>query len=111
LRFLVDAQLPPALAEALCRSGHEAEHVADLGMTTALDGRIWEEAIARSAALVTKDRDFAVLRAASGEGPAILWIRIGNVSNQVLIARLLQALPALERAIERGETIIEFVGR
>jgi hypothetical protein len=33
------------------------------------------------------------------------------VSNQVLIARLLQALPALERAIERGETIIEFVGR
>jgi predicted nuclease of predicted toxin-antitoxin system len=99
LRFLVDAQLPPALAESLRRAGHE------------LDEEIWEEAIARSAVLVTKDSDFAVLRGASGEGPTILWVRIGNVSNRVLIARLLATLPALGGAIQRGERIIEFVGR
>jgi predicted nuclease of predicted toxin-antitoxin system len=111
LRFLVDAQLPPALAEVLRRAGHEADHVAELGMATALDEQIWEEAIARSAVLVTKDSDFAVQRGASGEGPTILWIRIGNVGNRVLIARFLTAWPVLEGAIQRGERIIEFVGR
>lgn len=111
MRFLVDAQLPPALAESLRRAGHEADHVADLGMATALDDQIWEKAIASLAVLVTKDSDFAVLRAASGEGPTILWVRIGNASNRVLIARLLAALPALEGEIQRGERIIEFVGR
>jgi predicted nuclease of predicted toxin-antitoxin system len=111
LRFLVDAQLPPALVESLRRTGHEADHVADLGMATALDEQIWEEAIARSAVLVTKDSDFAVLRGASGEGPTILWVRIGNVGNRMLIARLIATLPELESAIQRGERIIEFVGR
>jgi predicted nuclease of predicted toxin-antitoxin system len=80
-------------------------------MATALDEQIWEEAVARSAVLVTKDSDFAVLRGASGEGPTILWVRIGNVSNRMLIERLLAALPALEGAIQRGEGVIEFVGR
>lgn len=32
MRFLVDAQLPPALARWLAAQGHEAEHVGDIGM-------------------------------------------------------------------------------
>jgi len=32
MRFLVDAQLPPALARTLEAGGHEAEHVADIGL-------------------------------------------------------------------------------
>jgi predicted nuclease of predicted toxin-antitoxin system len=109
LRFLVDAQRPPALAEALRRSGHEAVHVADLDLTTALDRQIWELAIARSAVLVTKDRDFAELRMGSSLGPMVLWIRTGNVDNRTLIAGLLRTLPAISSAVERGEKIIEFV--
>jgi predicted nuclease of predicted toxin-antitoxin system len=110
LRFLVDAQLPPVLAGALRIAGHEAIHVADLGLTTALDRQIWEEAVSRTAILVTKDRDFAVLRAARKDGPTILWVRIGNVDNRVLIGRLLRALPAIQSAMERGEKIVEFIG-
>jgi predicted nuclease of predicted toxin-antitoxin system len=83
----------------------------DIGLTTATDQRIWEEAEARSAILITKDRDFALLRAASEGGPTILWVRTGNIGNRVLIAQLLQSLPLVRSAIERGETIVEFVGR
>lgn len=36
-RFMIDAQLPPALAEAFRRSGFEAVHVADLGLLSATD--------------------------------------------------------------------------
>ena len=109
MRFLVDAQLPPALAEALRHSGHEATHVVDIDLATALDGKIWEAAVARSSVLVTKDRDFAALRAARNDGPTILWIRTGNVENRTLIAGLLRYLPAIATAIERGDKIIEFV--
>ena len=42
MRFLVDAQLPPALATVACRQGHEAEHVGDRQMQAASDAEIWD---------------------------------------------------------------------
>jgi predicted nuclease of predicted toxin-antitoxin system len=80
-------------------------------MLAATDEQIWDEAISRSAVLVTKDRDFPIRRAASNDGPAILWVRVGNISNRKLIELALQALPAIIEAIGRNETVIEFVGR
>lgn len=109
--FLVDAQLPPALAEALRQAGGQAVHVVDLGLLAATDQQIWDEAVSRSAVLVTKDRDFPLRRAASNDGPAILWVRVGNTSNRKLIELVLRALPAIIDAIERDEAVIEFVGR
>jgi predicted nuclease of predicted toxin-antitoxin system len=111
LLFLVDAQLPPSLAEALRQTGCQAIHLVDLGLLAAPDQQIWDEAISRSAILVTKDRDFPLRRAASNDGPAILWIRVGNISNRKLIELTLRALPAIIEAIERDEAVIEFVGR
>ncbi|MBR0700668.1 DUF5615 family PIN-like protein [Bradyrhizobium diazoefficiens] len=70
--YLVDAQLPPALAEAMRRAGYDAAHVAEFGMANATDRAIWNEAVARSAVLVTKDRDFSLLRAAKRQGPIAL---------------------------------------
>jgi predicted nuclease of predicted toxin-antitoxin system len=111
LLFLVDAQLPPSLAEALRQAGCQAVHVIDLGLLAATDQQIWDEAISRSAVLVTKDRDFALRRAARNDGPVILWVRVGNTSNRKLIELALRALPAIIDAIERDEAVIEFVGR
>ena len=109
--FLVDAQLPPSLAEALRQAGCQAVHVVDLGLLAATDRQIWDEAISRSAILVTKDHDFALRRAASNDGPTILWVRVGNMSNRKLIELALRALPAIIDAIERDEAVVEFVGR
>ena len=109
--FLIDAQLPPSLAEALRQSGHQAIHVIDLGMLEATDRQIWEAAISRSAVLITKDRDFPIRRVAENAGPTIVWVRVGNISNRKLIGLALRALPTITHAIERGEIVIEFVGR
>jgi predicted nuclease of predicted toxin-antitoxin system len=111
LLFLVDAQLPPLLAEALRQAGCEAVHVIDLGLQAATDEQIWDEAISHSAVLITKDRDFALRRAATNDGPAILWVRVGNTSNRKLIELVLRALPTIIAAIERDEAVIEFIGR
>lgn len=55
MRFLVDAQLPPALARLLSRHGHLAEHVHDIGLGAAADRDIWSHARDHDAVLITKD--------------------------------------------------------
>ncbi|WP_338025303.1 DUF5615 family PIN-like protein [Bradyrhizobium yuanmingense] len=68
------------------------------------------EAISRSAVLVTKDRDFSLLRVAKGQGPIVLWVRVGNIDNRALIRQFLAAMPQIAEAVARGEAVIEFVG-
>lgn len=109
--FLVDVQLPPSLAAALRQAGCEAVHVMDLGLLAATDQQIWDEAISRSAVLVTKDSDFPLRRTARSNGPAILWVRVGNITNRKLIELVLRALPAIIDAIARDEAVIEFIER
>lgn len=79
-------------------------------MANATDGAIWNEAIARPAVLVTKDRDFSLLRAAKRQGPIVLWVRVGNIDNRALMRQFLGAMPQISEAIARGEAVIEFVG-
>jgi predicted nuclease of predicted toxin-antitoxin system len=67
--FLVDAQLPPALARFLTAAGHQAEHVVDLGLERAPDREIWSKAIDFGSAIITKDEDFLTLRALRSRGP------------------------------------------
>ena len=57
MRFLVDANLPPALARWLVSEGHDAEHVSDLEMERTSDRDIWAYARERDACIVTKDED------------------------------------------------------
>jgi predicted nuclease of predicted toxin-antitoxin system len=58
LKFLVDAQLPPALAGWLVGKGHMAEHVGSVAGLDAADARIWDLAVAGDYVILTKDRDF-----------------------------------------------------
>jgi len=88
MQFLVDAQLPPALARWLTAAGHPSAHVADIGMATAQDPAVWEYAALNSAVIVTKDQDFAVLRILSdAPTPSVVWLRIGNSRRATLLRR------------------------
>jgi predicted nuclease of predicted toxin-antitoxin system len=107
VRFLVDAQLPPALTQLLKLLGHEAEHVIELGLESASDHAIWDFAKAQSAIIMTKDEDFRTLRMAQEEGPAIIWLRIGNTTTPALLKTLSGSWQAIVEALERGEPIIE----
>jgi predicted nuclease of predicted toxin-antitoxin system len=69
VKFLVDANLPPALAQWLVSEGHEALHVADLGMQAMADREIWQHARDSRACIVTKDEDFVLLQALDRAGP------------------------------------------
>lgn len=107
MRFLVDAQLPPALARYFVALGHEADHVIDLGLEAARDEQIWDFATANSAIIVTKDGDFAAMRALRDDGPAVIWVRMGNTTTASLFAALARVWPAVIAALEAGEGVVE----
>ena len=108
MRFLVDAQLPPALARRLKALGHEAEHVADRSMTSASDDAVRDYAASVGAVIVTKDEDFAVRRLLM-DGPSVVWLRVGNTRRAILVSRFEAELPRIVEALERGETLVEIV--
>lgn len=107
MRFIVDHQLPPAVARWLGGLGHEAEHVWRLGMGEAGDHDIWHEAVRRDAAIISKDSDFAERRARVREGPTIVWLRVGNTTTTALIHWLEQRWDKIETAIRSGASLVE----
>jgi predicted nuclease of predicted toxin-antitoxin system len=107
MRFLVDAQLPPALARYIADSGHEAEHVYDVGMGMASDRTIWEYALKNNAVIITKDEDFVSLVSTSSDTPAVVWIRTGNIGRNALLNWIAPLLARLIKEIESGEKLVE----
>lgn len=107
MRFIVDAQLPPALASWLSHRGHEAVACRDIGMRDADDRTIWERAKRDGAVIVTKDEDFAALSASDEEGSQILWVRTGNLVNRVLLARSDRAWAEAEAHLSSGVAVVE----
>lgn len=105
MKFLIDAQLPPALCGWLHERGHEAIHVAELGMVAATDPEIAARPTSDGAMLVSKDEDFVTLRLP--DRFAFLWLRCGNAKNRVLIAWLGARWPQIEVMLESGERFIE----
>ena len=107
LRFIVDAQLPPALADYLRSRGIAADHVNALGLGAESDAAIWRYAIEARAVLVTKDEDFVTLARGSATTPGLVWIRIGNATNRALVLALAPVLDQIVAALADGEKIIE----
>ena len=103
MRFLVDQNLPEALAVWIESNGHEAEHVKRLGLAEAPDGAIRAHAMARGAVMFSKDADFA----APGAALRVIWVRIGNTTNDRLLTFWSAAWPSIVVALEQGDALIE----
>ena len=107
MRFLVDTNLPPALASALVVLGHEATHTRDHGLERATDRAIWQHAMGANACIVTKDEDFVLLKTSVPTGPHIVWVRIGNAVRRILLQRLVVVWPAVVAKLDQGDTVVE----
>ena len=62
MRFLIDANLPRAVIAVVQSLGHQAEFARDIGLASATDAQIAKHALQYSAALLTRDLDFADIR-------------------------------------------------
>jgi len=107
IRFLIDAQLPPGLARRLASRGYPAEHVNRVDLGVAADLAIWRYAGRTGATLITKDEDFVALAGREPHGPQVVWVRIGNISNDVLWRTIEPLLDEIVAALNAGERIVE----
>ncbi len=107
MRFLVDQNLPPTLAAALEKIGHEASHTELIGLGEVDDGSIIDHALATGSVIITKDSDFNLIAPHRDPMPQILWIRLKNPSTQELKRVLTERWPDIESSLESGTTIVE----
>ena len=107
MRFLVDAQLPPALAGWLGERGMAATPVREVGLRDADDETIWNFALEGGWTVVTKDEDFAERCIGNPDAPAVVWLRIGNCTNKVLFTWLEPLLPEIQRRLSTGDRLVE----
>jgi predicted nuclease of predicted toxin-antitoxin system len=85
LRFIVDTQLPPSLAEFFRRRGFDATHVVDYPSgTLTQDDEIISIATSEKRIVVTKDIDFFDYFLLKNYPPAILLLQLGNIKNRDL---------------------------
>ncbi len=107
MKFLVDHQLPPALARLLQSLGHDALHVRELGLVEADDAVIWRQAISNGQVVISKDEDFWYLAIAPGSAGRLIWVRIGNCRKQALVEVFRSRLASIVAAFETGSRIVE----
>lgn len=104
MRFLVDANLSPVVANELRACGLDSFHVADRGMASASDREIAALALAEGATVISADSDFATLLALSGDtAPSLVLFRSADALTPMEQASLLVAnLPTVEEELQAG---------
>jgi len=104
----VDAQLAPGIATWLsavfCVT---ARALRELGLRDARDRDIFLAARAAGATVLTKDADFVRLLEQLGPPPAVLWLTLGNTSNERLRSVLAHHWPRIRLALDAGEALVE----
>ncbi len=107
MKFLVDNQLPAALARFLVSRGVDCRHVLELGMGDASDVEIWEHASRSDRVVISKDEDFFYLASIPGAKARLIWIRLGNCRTKELLRVIELLWPKIEAALRAGDQVIE----
>jgi predicted nuclease of predicted toxin-antitoxin system len=107
VNFLVDNQLPLALAQHLRARGLDCQHVLDVGLAEASDAEICRYAEGQGRVIISKDQDFLYFASLPDAKITIVWVRIGNCRTSALISAFEKFWPTLQSCLEAGDRIVE----
>lgn len=107
MRFLLDMNISPEVAEWLRASGHGAVHVREARLASALDVDLFALAAQEGRVVVTFDLDFGEIIAASGEHRvSVVLFRTRSARKASLVERLRQVLPATVETLAAGAVVV-----
>ena len=107
MRFLLDMNLPRALAGRLSAEGHDAAHVYDAGQGSLPDQDIFRQAAVDQRVVVTFDLDFGEIAGSANprrEGVILLRLRLTRQSH--LWDRLRVAIEETGSALAAGAIVV-----
>ena len=104
MHLLVDANLSPRVAAILCDHGHDAIHIADVGLVSASDAALLAYAAGSHQVIVSADTDFGELLAVSGATrPSVVLLRSADrLTPDQQAALLAENLPAVAAELDIG---------
>lgn len=108
MRFLVDENRSPQIAELLAGAGHDAVHVRNVGMHTARDADVLAAARTEGRVVISADTDFGdLLSSSNAGGPSILLLRRQQQRRASDIAALILAnLDQIAADLETGAVVV-----
>lgn len=107
MKFLVDNQLPPALARFINEDlATSAIHVQDVDLAVASDRDIWAYTTANDLILVTKDEDFVTVYSTQPTA-SLLWVRLRNCRKIELLQTFERTWPKIFERFKDGERFVE----
>ncbi|MCU0424354.1 MAG: DUF5615 family PIN-like protein [Candidatus Kapabacteria bacterium] len=103
MKLLLDANLPPQLAQRLRDLYPKSQHVRSVSLRNADDTAIWNYAKREGFTIVSKDSDFYHRSILLGFPPKVIWLKLGNCSTH-LIEQTLRANVTLVLNFEADTT-------
>ena len=79
----------------------------DVGLGSASDSAIWQYAHQNGLIVISKDEDFLYLATKPEVKARLIWVRLGNCRNQVLLATFERSWPRIEALLNAGDRVIE----
>ena len=108
MRFLIDQNRSPRLAELLREAGHDAVHTLELGLERAEDDQLLALADEQARVVVSGDTDFGALLALTrSRSPSVILFRARNLPHaEDQAAIIVGYLDDIADDIERGAVIV-----
>ncbi len=107
MKFIVDNQLPVALAEYLRDRGLDCQHVLEAGLGEASDSVICRHAELQGRIIISKDEDFFYFAKQRHAKIKFIWVRLGNCRTSALLAVFERSWPRIESCLKAGDVVIE----
>ena len=108
MKIWLDAHLSPAIAKFLNEEFFvEAVSLRSIGLRDSEDEAIFIKAREADVIFFTKDADFIELLERLGSPPKVVWLRVGNTSNQEMKRILSASFMNIVNLLESGNNLVE----
>lgn len=112
MKLLLDENLSYKLVPLLDKHFPLTTHVSLLKLQQASDREIWDFAKKNNFAIVTKDSDFVELSQLMGPDPRVVWLKLGNCSNDEIAETLIRNQAEILNVFSAQHGFcLEFIGR
>lgn len=106
MKFLLDENLSPRIAEILAEVGHDAVHMRDIALRSSPDEQVLEAAREAGRVIISVDTDFGDLLAASNAADPSVLLRQGQRRAQEIAALIVVDLDAVAEDLESGAVVV-----